>query len=1177
MIVCLFFSLTEVNGQVLDNALINLNAGGVIYDVADDPYHDCYILVGNFTSVNGTAVHNIAFLNKSDLSLNLSATLNTITAINGEIRSVECYMNETTNYFNYRIYLGGNFTSITTTSGTYARTGFAELLSTKSKFLPVTITPFNVSAWNILMDYAGNEVGVNDIYRSADTLILAGNFQFLSSGQPYDVLYNVVGFNGVAHSWIPIFNNPGGSTFYGYGCDFCQVYSVERSGDFYYLSGSDNYLGGSGFLHRYLPDGSYDNTFQPPLCGTGNAVWKSIPITSGADNFIVSTSKYAGSNGTYVHELNDNLVDGPFCAVTDVLPDADGLAKYKNTIIERSAGQFGFYDLNGSYPATASPVITTNTTTYNSALGGLASSDTYGGYGYRRTHVIENYLFISGNALTNVGGTARTGLAAYCLEPHDAFAFTAFDTTICPEDTVTYTIPAVEFADGYKWEFTGTGAFLVNSGPMISAIEMDDTAAYSKQIAFLPNFGQGQLKITPYSLCNGVTKLYSNTVTLNIYSNPLPHVNAGPDTTLTCVRDSVILYGYSDSAVVSYQWVYPFPGPDVPGQYDTITAAGNYVFKVKNAWGCPNFDTVNVSLDTLKPVVILPAGSYDLTCADPEKTFSGSSPTANTTVEWFEPVDSVFFSNPITVNLPGSYYLVATDTLNGCQQSAGIFVYNNYIFPDISVAGYPTLTSVSALDTLTCLTDTLVLTTYSATPNSAAAWIAQDTSVFYGNTLEITTGGFYYLFATESTTGCTNSTGIFILEYQNLPDAQVPDSGLLNCSVDSLILFGSSLSAGAEMEWNGSLISPSSNPLTVYDPGVYYFTATDTFTGCKATDSIVVMQDNSIAVFAGNDTLVCNAETVPLSVNYGGTINGINYLWSNASVLQNTTYLAGATTYAAVEVFGDNGCYGADTVYLNIPPVPVILFEGFKPCDDGPSGSVVATPVSGLEPFVFSIDNGSNFQTSPVFNGLYTGTYPMVVRDSVNCLYNFTAVIDENSSHPTPAFLFSTYNFATDTVVVVDVSNPPADTVVWVFPPALMVLDNNPLSPVILLPDTGSFAITMQAHYGTCVTEVSKMIYASPFDSLAATQYNLNGIKSVQLYPNPTSGNFTVEIEFYKSQRAALVVQDMVGTTFVFNEYDQSLLITEAISLDPSVIDGTYVLKVVSEFDSASITFILAR
>ena len=208
---------------------------------------------------------------------------------------------------------------------------------------------------------------------------------------------------------------------------------------------------------------------------------------------------------------------------------------------------------------------------------------------------------------------------------------------------------------------------------------------------------------------------------------------------------------------------------------------------------------------------------------------------------------------------------------------------------------------------------------------------------------------------------------------------------------------------------------------------------------------------------------------------------------------------------------------------------------------------------------------------------MYIGTYPIWVKDSLLCDYQFEAVINENSSLPEPKFLFSTYNFASDTIVIIDVSNPPTDSTVWEFPTEIIVLDYNALSPTILLPDTGVFQITMKAYYGNCLVELTKLIYAAMFDSTAANNYNQNGIKSIELYPNPTSGNFTVTVEFYKSQRAAMVVQDMIGNTYVFNEYDETLTITQDVFLDLSVQDGTYVLKLISEFDSAYITFILAR
>ncbi|MBK6526697.1 MAG: hypothetical protein IPG07_14810 [Crocinitomicaceae bacterium] len=754
--------------------------------------------------------------------------------------------------------------------------------------------------------------------------------------------------------------------------------------------------------------------------------------------------------------------------------------------------------------------------------------------------------------------------------------FTVSDSTVCPFETITYTIPSANYAAGYRWEYTGVGADFEANGSIESGpIDIDDIYANSVQVFFSGSSTSGQLKVTPYAFCNGTTKLFSNTITTNITVSSAPNSIAGNDTSITCYNSAIQLYGYSDSTNIdTFLWDYPGSLFDTLGQFETVTSAGNYIFKVTNTNGCSNYDTVQVTLNKIQPTATPPPPPYELSCLNPVEDFLGTTTTPNTIAEWYQD-STTFFPNPISVNTIGTYYFRVTDTLNGCFKDTGIVVSNNITPPDIAIVGYPTIGL--PLETLTCDLDTLNLVCTSSTPNSTASWINSDTSVFYGDLMTISNGGFYDIFATNNTNGCTISLNINIAENFSLHPMTTPADGLLNCSSDSIILFGSSTGAGAVLEWTGSSISPSTNPLTVYDPGWYYLSAENLANGCKTIDSVLVSQDNSITVFAGNDTLVCNNATVPLNATYAGTISGINYLWSNGGTSANTSYTAGTQPYTVVQITGDGGCVGTDTVHMNLPPTPVVNFEGFKPCDDGPSGQIVATPVSGIEPFTYSIDNGLNYQSSSVFSGLYIGDYPIIVRDSVNCEYNFTATIDENSSLPSPAFLFSTYNFETDTVVILDVSNPPTDSTFWLFPSELIVLDNNPMSPMILLPDTGTFQITMQAYYGICLVELSKLIYASPFDSLAATQYNLNGIKSIELYPNPTTGNFTVEVEFYKSQRAALVVQDMIANTYVFEEYDESFIITQDIYLDGTVIDGTYVLKIVSEFDSASITFILAR
>jgi hypothetical protein len=1166
------------SAQVLVNQALNLNAGGVIYDIAEDDFHNCYVVVGDFTSINAVPVKNIAFLNKADLTLNTMTQLNTVTGMDGEIRCVEVHTEYVAPTMRTRVYIGGNFTSVTTTGGTYARNGFAELQTNYNTITSFTTT-LNVTPWNIQIEDAGFELGVNEILRQNDTLILAGGFYFSNSALPYFGLSNIISFHATTHAWIPIFNTTDMEN-QGYNFYVGHVLSIERFASNYYVSGSESYsnAGGTGFIVRCDADGVYDPAFSAPLCGTTDAVWKTLPTVSGNDTLLVSCGKYSASTDLYAHDITETLMDGPFCGSTTIFSNTgEGIETYKNFVFTRTPGSLRVLDFSGTYPAPVLTTINTNAISYGTGTGGLASGmGAPGGLGYRRIHVVDNYLFVSGNSMTTVAGQAKVGLAAFCLEPGDAKFFTTSDSAVCPGQVVTYTIEDVAYADGYVWEYTGNGADLnedsiIDTGP----VAMD--AANFITVEYFASFSPGQLKVTPYSLCNANTDtLYSNTITTSIVSNPLPHINAGNDTILTCAVDSILLHGYSDSAVVSQEWIMTFP-PNVMSQDTLVDQPGTYVFKVTNALGCPNFDTVVVTQNIALPVPVAPAGNYELTCAQPVKDFLGTSSTPNTTSEWRDPLSGNYLPNPAPVGLPGSYTFIVTDTLNGCKDSLAILVELNVDQPNITIIGYPGYNPAQPLDTLTCVQPVLNLTCSSDTLNTTATWTDQDTLSALGNTINVNSPGNYYILVTNSTNGCTNFTGINISSYQNSPQNAAPDNDVLNCSVDSLILDGNSLLNGAALEWSGTSIPDSPNPLVVYEPGTYYFTVTDPANGCVSIDSTVISQDSSIYISAGNDVLACDGDFVNLTATYAGSITNVSYQWDNGGTSANELYTAGASSQAIVEISGDNGCYGTDTVFIGIPPAPVITFQGYKPCDDGPSGQIVASPLSGTAPFQYSIDSGNSYQTSPVFTGLFVGTYPIWVKDSLGCDYPFNGTIDENSALAEPSYLFSTYNFAGDTVVIVDVSNPPADSTAWIFSPGIIALDNNSVTPVIVLPDTGVFQITMNAWYGNCLVDLTRSIYSLSYDSTAANYYNANGIKSVALYPNPTTGNFTVDLEFFKSQRAVLVVQDMIGNTYVYNEFEETLLITENVSLDSNALNGTYALKIISEFDSASVTFILAR
>ena len=1159
--------------QQLISTPLGLNVGGVINDAIYDPFHECYIVVGKFDSIAGVARKNIAFLHKNDLSVLTNSFLVPFENIDGEIRTVAITGTGFLPTFTYHLYIGGNFSTITKGGIDFTRKGIAKF--TASHTVPSPPANFNLSTWNPDLDlvplYTGyDSPGVNDILITNDTVIFCGNFfavNTTTSPSPRDgvAAYKL---NGLLLAY-PSMASSGLFTNSSFLC-------LEKVYGNLYVGGTvpnSPYFGGA--LLKLNTTGAVISGFNYSLGGL-NCVFE-IKVLE--DSLLTVLQGY----NAFTDEPNlyriCRLSDGSFISNHSLTPQAgsvvggvggawSSLAVYKNSLYTTTSqinySAIGFESNSGTAPVSG--------TSWNANATNNLNTNIYG-----KIHVAGNRLFVSASNLNTLSGATKKRLGAYCLEPHDAKFFTTSDSTICPEEVKIYEIPAANFADGYKWEYTGLGCNIIGYGAPeeILPVEIELATAYSIQIEWLPNFTPGQLKVTPFTVCNGIVKLYSNTIVTNIVSNPLPHIDAGNDTSLTCAIDSISLFGFSNDPVISYEWLNTLPPHNV-GQDTLVTQPGTYIFKVKDALGCPNFDTVFVDVNDTKPIALPPSGTYDLTCAQPVKDFLGSTPSPNTTMAWFDLVDSIYYANPISISAPGSYQFLVTDTLNGCTKDTSIFVVLNQTQADINIQNYATINTIP-FENLTCTNDSILLVCFSATSNSSAEWTNNDATLFFGDTLIVTNPGNYYIQSINNSNGCTNSGAINISANQNLPNSNVPPTQLLNCSVDSIFLDGNSLVADAKLEWNGPSVVQASDPIIIYSSGVYYLTVTDTINGCSVTDSVIVNQDASINVFAGNDTLVCDQALINLIANYSGNITGINYLWNSGSTNSSELFTAGTSNFGTVEIFGDNGCYGSDTVYFNLPPVPVINFTGYKPCDDGASGSIVASPVSGMSPFLYSIDNGNSYQSSANFSGLTVGAYPIWVKDSLLCDYSYSATIDENSALPSPSFLFSTYNYASDTVVIIDISNPPTDSTNWVFPNGITILDNNLTSPIILLPDTGTFVITMQAYYGNCMVELNKTIYSAIFDSTAANQYNQNGIKSITLYPNPTSGDFIVEVEFFKSQRSAFVIQDMIGYTYENQEFDESLIISAPVSLNLSAENGTYVLKLVSEFDSASLTFILTR
>ncbi|MEO9533068.1 MAG: hypothetical protein ABJG68_09035 [Crocinitomicaceae bacterium] len=1171
-----------VKGQMLIDGTSNLDVDGEVYSVKKIiALGNYYFAVGDFTTMgNEMGLYNLCVINKNTL-IPLPTTF--ITEIDGPIKDV-VYYPDFTGFPTGYLYIAGDFTSV----NNQPHDGIARFAV--SIQIGNDYNDFTLSSWDPGFFYSSNFDNpgkIHDLEIKGDTIFVSGNLSGVNNlSLPGDERFGITAINPVNGSDYGIFS-PNQACNYtlstGSGANGGLITHTAISKYHLLGSGSMDASAQGGTFMRFDYDGCIDLTYpiqEGYFAGAGG--W----FGDGRDIEVAQDTIYGGIEEVASTQLWFDIENG-YGTNMPVLNNP----QQKDYNPPPPSGYTIEYTTMASYQDKFYVGRNvTGTSLFIPTIAGLDSTgviwqsavmnENFSDYKAEHLFVADNILFGSIDGSYTVVGEPRQGMFAYCLEPEAAQPFTAFDTTVCQGQIINYSLPNSQYADGYEWTFSNSDVILDGGVPY----SIPQTTTVSNiNIEFLESFSNGTLTVTPFSTCGGLTwnnnRVYGKSQSLNIHLNDLPNINPlFPDTVINCLNNTITLIGNSDSLGVSYSWNRensPY-GTDPVGQNLPVTQGDIYYLKITGSNGCINRDTISVIMDTIRPNFdpIIPE---ILGCSDTNYVLGFCNNGTDTTSWWQATGNATILPNPLEVSLIGQYKFYTQFASNGCTDSIAILVEDDLSVPNLNVFGYDSI-SLDPIDTLNCYAPSLNLQGISDTANTVVNWTDMTGSTFYGEFQNIIAGGLYYLHVIDTSNNCTNTATVVIDENFTQPTLALPtDVTSLNCSNDSLVLDGSTSSSNTTLQWTGQTISPSNNPLTIYNPGTFVFTVTLDTNGCSSVDSLTIIQDNSIDVIVSNDTAVCNTDNVLVTSDYVGNITGITYNWDNGSTLNTSTYIGGTDSIAIVEINGDGGCYGTDTVRIDTPPSPIVNFQAFQPCGSGNDGSIVASPISGWGPFEYSIDNGLNYQTSTALTGLGLGTYTILVKDTIGCEHPFTAAIDVTSAIATPQFLFSTYNFQGDTIIILDVSNPPADSVDWFFSSEIIVLTEDDTSALLILPDTGSFIVTMDAWFGTCLSSLTKEVFVSEFDSTNAEAFYSNGIKSIELYPNPNDGTFTINVEFYVAQNAVLDIYNMVPTNFEHLEFVGTDLISQTITMPLEAMSGEYIIRIISDYDSAYIPFTLIK
>ena len=480
----------------------------------------------------------------------------------------------------------------------------------------------------------------------------------------------------------------------------------------------------------------------------------------------------------------------------------------------------------------------------------------------------------------------------------------------------------------------------------------------------------------------------------------LPVSDAGIPFTLTC-RDTAAVIGGSSTSLgvdMAYDW-FNANGSNI-GDADTliVTLPDTYTLQVTDIEnGCVATSTVVIAQDIVNPPADAGINGV-VTCFAPVFTFTANQgdPGSGLSFEWYDAAGQLVENNlSYATSQTGTYQLVVTDNDNGCKASD---------IATLTANNTPPVPSATPTNILTCSN------TFS-TLNGGSSYSVNGSSLKYiwkdeqGNTigqsvnLLVSAPGSYQLEVMDNGNGCLADTLINVFQNIVSPVIDISSPQIINCYQDS-VLVDASNSSGNQLSfvWSDINSEELNNLPSFYTglPGNYVLLLTDGVNGCKALDTITVLQDTHYptVVTQVSGIIKCNTPSVTLSGSGSSFGQSFSYSWTNQQgdlVGQDLTASAmNPGLYYLAVTNGVNGCVAEGNVQVLIDTISpeIDLFanpSNLLTCDltetelDGSESSG-----TGLISYKWEDNNGVSLGSLPWLTVDSPGSYTLIVTSSGN-------------------------------------------------------------------------------------------------------------------------------------------------------------------------------------------------
>lgn len=575
----------------------------------------------------------------------------------------------------------------------------------------------------------------------------------------------------------------------------------------------------------------------------------------------------------------------------------------------------------------------------------------------------------------------------------------------------------------------------------------------------------------------------------------------------------------------------------------TGVTAGNYRVIVKDANECTYTKTITIEQPPAlfvdgEIIRINPSSSG---ARDGSITVTIAGGVLPYRYKWYDEAGNLQFeATNVLSNIGGEKYSLTVTDRNNCILE----------IPDVDLFEPPVLeVSISSVNVITCYGDTEGSISasakggrpFNATKQYNYQWYnaVANTPVGSDNFLLENIGAGTYTVLVTDASG-TTATQTFVFEGpQQL--GVILENDFVNCGDQNDWTITPDVIGGTApftFLWNTGATTTQLDALVA---GVYSVVITDV-RGCTTTNEITLVPPAPLTSTYTTTIATCyDGCDGNVFVKATGGVPPYTYEWSNNATTGNLTNVCAATY--VVKITDAKGCQITEEILLNNPEEFIVdLGEDITLCKDQ-IALLDATSDRQQATYLWTSSTTGFTSTEAIVEVSLQDFYTVVVTDGIGCTTTDTIFVDRTSNLISAEFIASSQVFAGEEFVIVNISDPLPDDIVWTFPEGAEVKNEDNKYAELVFNTPGEYEIMVTAYRGLCSTTQTKKVLVVEKELGEETEEETSGIDAYidyLVYPNPTTDRkFTIDISLPKAQPVNLKIFGMVNNNIVDSRKDQ--------------------------------------